>query len=192
MDNKFIVGRAITKVTGQWLLYTLCKAYSPSGDVERVSISNPIVATVTENDFDISDIEVAELDPNIKIIYDELIDFKKTLEANEATRQSAESNRVNAETNRASAERLRSEAETSRINAEQSRADNEQLRVSAENERVIAENLRVEAENKRDSVITKLREDLDANTKADGRIQRSLTALWDLNKGISYRFDRRK
>lgn len=342
VDNRFVIGSAITKVTGAWLLYTLCKSYSADSDngtidnIERVSISDPILASITENNIDIGEIEGTEIDPNIKIIYDELIEFKKTLEASETTRQSneairvenetsrvsaetarkeaetmrvdnetsrlnaestrasaevarskaeetrasnetarqsaesqreraetarkeaenthsnneqtrinaesermqyetlrrqsegirlaneesrsnaektriqseearinaenertiaetarqsAESNRANAETNRTNAERLRKEAETSRINAEQSRADAETLRASAENERVIAENLRVEAENKRDSVITKLKEDLDANTKADGRTQRSLTALWDLNKGISYRFE---
>lgn len=107
----------------------------------------------------------------------------------EQSRVSVESQRVSAETNRANAERARSEAETSRVNAEQSRSDNEVLRVNAENERATAENLRVEAENKRDSVITKLREDLDSNTKADEKTNRSLTALWDLNKGISYRFE---
>ena len=336
IDNKFIIGQAITKVTGQWLLYTLCKAYSPSGDVERVSISEPIIATVNENDFDISDIEATELDPNIKIIYDELIEFKKTLEANEATRQANETSRVNAEngrvsnetaranaeqarqeneaqreenetnrasaetarataeserakaetsrvnaestrkeaedkritdeavratnestrvaseanrtqseaqreqaevnrqaneetrsdaektrvqseqerttaetsrvsaettrqnnenervnaeTNRATAESERAEAETTRLNNEQSRVDAEKLRVSAEQARVTAETARAEAEAKRDGTITKLREDVDANTKADGVTQRSLKALWDLNKGISYKFE---
>ena len=84
---------------------------------------------------------------------------------------------------------MRAEAETSRINAEQSRADAEQLRVSAENERVTAENARAEAESKREGVISKLREDLDNNTKLDQKTVRSLTALWDLNKGISYRFE---
>ena len=107
----------------------------------------------------------------------------------EQSRVSVESQRVSAETNRANAERLRSEAETSRINAEQSRADAEQLRVSAENERVTAENARAEAESKREGVISKLREDLDNNTKLDQKTVRSLTALWDLNKGISYRFE---
>ena len=107
----------------------------------------------------------------------------------EQSRVSVESQRVSAETNRANAERLRSEAETSRINAEQSRVDNEELRVTAEQERVTAENARQEAEAKRESVITKLREDLDNNTKADEKTNRSLTALWGLNKGISYRFE---
>ena len=249
VDDKFIIGQAITKVTGQWLLYTLCKAYSPSGDVERVSISDPIVATVTENDFDISEIETAEIDPNIKIIYDELKEFKKTLEADEATRQANEKARVEAEnervsnetarvnaeqarqtneaqragneTNRASAETARASAETARANAEAKRATAETARTTAEANRVIAEQSRVDAEklrvtadkqrddntnnaiktmtdstnkaidtlNEKIGIIDGLRTDIDANTKADGVTQRSLKALWDLNKGISYKFE---
>ena len=249
VDNKFIVGRAITKVTGQWLLYTLCKAYSPDGDVERVSISDPIIATVNENDFDISDIETAEVDPNIKIIYDELKELKKTLEANEATRQANETSRVEAEngrvsaetaraneeqarqsneahrvgneTNRASAETARASAETARANAEAKRATAETARTTAEANRAIAEQSRIDAEklrvtadkqredntnnaiktmtdstnkaidtlNEKIGIIDGLRTDIDANTKADGVTQRSLTALWDLNKGISYKFE---
>lgn len=249
IDNKFIIGQAITKVTGQWLLYTLCKAYSPNGDIERVSISDPIVATVTENGFDISEIETAEIDPNIKIIYDELKALKKELETNEATRQTNEATRVEAENvrlsnetaranaeqerqtneeqraenevNRASAETARANAETARTNAEAKRATAETARTTAEANRVIAEQSRVNAEqlrvtadeqredntnnaikamtdstnkaidtlNEKIGIIDGLRTDIDANTKADGRTQRSLTALWDLNKGISYRFE---
>lgn len=100
----------------------------------------------------------------------------------EIERKQAEVARGTEENKRAEAETVRQSAETNRVNAENAREQAEQLRVSAEN-------LRVEAENRRDSVITKLREDLDANTKADGRTQRSLTVLWDLNKGISYRFE---
>lgn len=114
----------------------------------------------------------------------------------ETARQSAETNRVNAENAREQAEQSRISAESQRVTAESTRESAERARVEAESARenaeqlrVNAENLRVEAENRRDSVITKLREDLDANTKADGRTQRSLTALWDLNNGISYRFE---
>lgn len=121
----------------------------------------------------------------------------------ETARTQAEVNRVETEKVRASAENAREQAEQSRVNAESQRVTSEATRESAERarveaesarqqaeqSRVNAENLRVEAEDKRDSVITKLREDVDANTKADGRTQRSLTALWDLNKGISYRFE---
>lgn len=28
VNNKFVVGSAITKVTGTWILYTLCKSYA--------------------------------------------------------------------------------------------------------------------------------------------------------------------
>ena len=248
VDNKFVVGQAITKVTGQWLLYTLCKAYSPSGDVERVSISDPIVATVTENDFDISEIE-ADIDPNIKIIYDELKALKKELETNEATRQANETTRVEAENervsnetaranaeqarqtneaqraenevNRATAETARVNAETARTNAEAKRATAETARTTAEANRVIAEQSRVNAEklrvtadrqredntnnaiktmtdstnkaietlNEKIGIIDGLRTGIDANTKEIGKTSRSLTALWDLNKGISYRFE---
>lgn len=117
------------------------------------------------------------------------VDAEKARANAESQRTATESSRVSAESNRSSAERQRAEAETSRINAEQSRADAEQLRVSAENERVTAENARAEAESKREGVISKLREDLDNNTKLDQKTVRSLTALWDLNKGISYRFE---
>ena len=116
-------------------------------------------------------------------------DAEKARANAESQRTATEASRVSAESNRSSAERQRAEAETSRINAEQSRSDNEVLRVNAENERVTAENARQEAETKREGVITKLREDLDNNTKADEKTNRSLTALWDLNKGISYRFE---
>ena len=34
-----------------------------------------------------------------------------------------------------------------------------------------------------------LKEDLAANTKEDAKTKRSLSALWNLNKGISYRFE---
>lgn len=255
VDNRFVIGSAITKVTGTWLLYTLCKSYSADSDngtidnIERVSISDPIIASITENDIDIGEIEGTEIDPNIKIIYDELKALKKELEANEATRQENEKARVEAENgrvsnedtrarqeqarqtneaqraendvNRASAETARANAETARNNAETNRATAETARAMAEANRVIAEQSRVDAEklrvtadeqredntnnaiktmtdstnkaidtlNEKIGIIDGLRTDIDANTKADGRTQRSLTALWDLNKGISYRFE---
>ena len=82
VNNRFVVGTAITKVTGTWILYTLCKSYAVNEEgnitnTERVSISDPIIATINENDIDVGSIEKVELDPNIKIIYDELISFKK-------------------------------------------------------------------------------------------------------------------
>lgn len=110
------------------------------------------------------------------------VETEKVRVSAENAREQAEQSRVNAESQRVTAEATRESAERARVEAESAREQAEQSRVNAEN-------LRVEAENKRDSVITKLREDLDANTKADGRTQRSLTALWDLNKGISYKFE---
>lgn len=158
VNNRFVVGSAITKVTGTWVLYTLCKSYAVDEDgnilnTERVSISDPIVATVSENDIDVGDIEKVELDPNIKIIYEELISFKKELEDNEAIRQSNEAVRVANETSRVSAEEARAEAEatrvdneTSRLNAEATRASAEVARATAETNRAEAERLRAEAE----------------------------------------------
>lgn len=62
VNNRFVVGTAITKVVGTWMLYTLCKSYAVDEDgnianAERVSISDPIIATVNENDIDVGDIE---------------------------------------------------------------------------------------------------------------------------------------
>lgn len=37
--------------------------------------------------------------------------------------------------------------------------------------------------------VSQLKEDLVANKKEDAKTKRSLSALWDLNKGISYRFE---
>ena len=37
--------------------------------------------------------------------------------------------------------------------------------------------------------VSQLKEDLVANTKEDAKTKRSLSALWDLNNGISYRFE---
>lgn len=162
VNNRFVVGTAITKVVGTWMLYALCKSYAVDEDgniisTERVSISDPIIATINENDIDVGDIEKVELDPNIKIIYDELISFKKELESNEATRQANETSRVNAENGRLSAETARAEAEANR-----------------------------------EGTISKLREDLDGNIKLSGNNARNLSGLWDLNKGISYRFENDK
>ena len=184
---------------------------------EHIFISDAINGRISGNEIDIEAFENIAVDENIKILYDDILSLKLRVEKNEATRQTqenirqtAEANRANAESQRVIAEQsrvdsegLRTQSEESRVTAESKRVEvekarvksetlrgqSETARVNAENERVTAENLRAEAENRRDSVITKLREDLDANTKADGRTQRSLTALWGLNKGISYRFE---
>lgn len=107
----------------------------------------------------------------------------------EQSRVNVESQRVSTETERATAETERATAETARAEAETTRANNEQERISNEASRVSAEQERVTAEEQREGVITKLREDVDNNTKGLGKTARSLSALWDLNKGISYRFE---
>lgn len=182
VNNKFVVGSAITKVVGTWFLYTLCKSYAVNEDgnitnTERVSISDPIIATVSENNIDVGNIEKVELDPNIKIIYDELISFKKELESNEETRQSNESSRVSAENERSEAETNRAENEISRLNAETTRAEAEVERKANESERVSAEQLRVEveaemasAETARTSAETE-RQDAETNRANDERLR---------------------
>lgn len=91
-------------------------------------------------------------------------------------------------------------AEANRVIAEQSRVDAEKLRVTADEQRedntnnaiktmTDSTNKAIDTLNEKIGIIDGLRTDIDANTKADGVTQRSLKALWDLNKGISYRFE---
>ncbi len=69
---------------------------------------------------------------------------------------------------------LKDEANTSAVNAK-----------SSENKaKEYANNLQASTDD-----ISKLKEDLVANTKEDAKTKRSLSALWDLNNGISYRFE---
>lgn len=178
--NKLVIGSSITCIPGTWYLYTLCKSSEVNLDTktidlraqegEHISISDAIIARVNANDINAEAIENIEIDPNIKIIYDELFDFKAELENNEAARQTNESLRkqaevlrVNAETERAKAEQLRNEAEdvrvdsentrkqseTARIESEKTRVKSETLRGQSETARVNAENIRVEAEKSR-------------------------------------------
>lgn len=163
---------------------------------EHIFISNTISACVSGNSIDIEAFNNVAVDENIASLYDSILVLKNRVEendklheqneairkANELERQEAETTRKANESERISAEQLRVEAENTRkadetksLSNESARIEAETNRDTAESERVNAENLRVEAENKRDSIITKLREDLDANTKADGRTQRSLT-----------------
>ena len=178
--NKLVIGSSITCIPGTWYLYTLCKSSEVNLDTktidlrakegEHISISDAIIARVNANDINAEAIENIEIDPNIKIIYDELFDFKAELENNEAARQTNESLRkqaevlrVNAETERAKAEQLRNEteavradsentrkqSETARIESEKTRVKSETLRGQSETARVNAENIRVEAEKSR-------------------------------------------
>lgn len=60
----------------------------------------------------------------------------------------------------------------------------EEANTSATKAKEYADNLQASTDD-----ISKLKEDLVANTKEDAKTKRSLSALWDLNKGISYRFE---
>ena len=69
---------------------------------------------------------------------------------------------------------LKDEANTSAVNAK-----------SSENKaKEYADKLQASTDD-----ISQLKEDLAANTKEDAKTKRSLSALWDLNKGKSYRFE---
>ena len=164
--NKLVIGSSITCIPGTWYLYTLCKSSEVNLDTktidlraqegEHISISDAIIARVNANDINAEAIENIEIDPNIKIIYDELFDFKAELENNEAARQTNESLRkqaevlrVNAETERAKAEQSRDEAEAVRVENENTRKQSEATRVESEKARVKSETLRGQSENAR-------------------------------------------
>lgn len=161
VKNKLVIGSSITCIPGTWYLYTLCKSSEVNLDTktidlraqegEHISISDVIVARVNANDIDAATIENIEIDPNIKILYDELFDFKAELENNEAARQTNESLRKQAEVLRINAETERAEAESDRNNTEIIRVDNENARKQAEAERVTNENQRIKSEQSRKS-----------------------------------------
>ena len=164
--NKLVIGSSITCIPGTWYLYTLCKSSEVNLDTktidlrakegEHISISDAIIARVNANDINAEAIENIEIDPNIKIIYDELFDFKAELENNEAARQTNESLRkqaevlrVNAETERKQAEQSRDDSETVRVDNENTRKQSEATRVESEKARVKSETLRGQSENAR-------------------------------------------
>ena len=164
--NRLVIGSSITCIPGTWYLYTLCKSSEVNLDTktidlraqegEHISISDAIIARVNANDINAEAIENIEIDPNIKIIYDELFDFKAELENNEAARQTNESLRkqaevlrVNAETERAKAEQLRNETETVRVDNENTRKQSETVRTESEKARVKSETLRGQSETAR-------------------------------------------
>lgn len=168
--NKLVIGSSITSIPGTWYLYTLCKSSEVNLETktidlraqegEHISISDAITATVNANNINAEAIESIEIDPNIKIVYDELFDFKAELENNEATRQTNESLRKQAEV-------LRVNAETERKQAEQSRADAETVRVDNENTRKQSEATRVESEKSRVSVETARNQSETSRTQAE-------------------------
>lgn len=178
--DRLVISSLITSLPGLWNIYTFCKSSEVDLDAksidlrakegEHISISDAITARVNANNIDIDSIKNVDMDPNIKIIYDDLFDFKIELENNEAARKTSESLRkqsealrVNAETERAKAEQSRDDAENvrtdnenarkqseaTRIEAEKTRVKSEQVRQSAETSRSTAENKRVETEKSR-------------------------------------------
>lgn len=71
-------------------------------------------------------------------------------------------------------ELLKNEANTSAVNA----------KASENKAKEYADKLQISTDD-----ISQLKEDLVANSKEDAKTKRSLSALWDLNNGISYRFE---
>lgn len=72
-------------------------------------------------------------------------------------------------------ELLKNEANTSAVNA----------KASENKAKEYADKLQISTDD-----ISQLKEDLVANKKEDAKTKRSLSALWDLNTGISYRFEK--
>lgn len=162
-DGRLVISSLITSLPGLWNIYTFCKSSEVNLDAksidlraksgEHISISDAITARVNANNIDIDSIKNVDMDPNIKIIYDDLFDFKIELENNEAARKTNESLRkqsealrVNAESERESAEQSRNEHESARAENENARKKSETIRVESEKARVNAETLRKQSE----------------------------------------------
>lgn len=155
-DGRLVISSLITSLPGLWNIYTFCKSSEVDLDAksidlrakegEHISISDAITARVNANNIDIDSIKNVDMDPNIKIVYDDLFDFKIELENNEAARKTSESLRKQSEALRVSAETERENAEQSRVEHENTRIDNEESRHSSERVRVSEENARVNAE----------------------------------------------
>ena len=158
-DGRLVISSLITSHPGLWNIYTFCKSSEVDLDAksidlrakegEHISISDAITARVNANNIDIESIKNVGMDPNIKIVYDDLFDFKIELENNEAARKTSESLRKQSEALRTNAESERESAEQSRVDNENARIDNEESRQSAERTRVESENTRKNAENER-------------------------------------------
>ena len=171
-DGRLVISSLITSLPGLWNIYTFCKSSEVDLDAksidlrakegEHISISDAITARVNANNIDIDSIKNVDMDPNIKIVYDDLFDFKIELENNEAVRKTSESLRkksealrTNAESERESAEQSRVEHENRRIDSEDSRQSAERTRAESENTRKNAENARVQAEQSRTTAESK-------------------------------------
>lgn len=94
-----------------------------------------------------------------------ILDDTKTF----ANQTKSEMNQIKTDT-----ELLKDEANASAVNA----------KASEDKAKEYADNLKASTDE-----ISQLKEDLVANTKEDAKTKRSLSALWDLNNGISYRFE---
>lgn len=162
-DGRLVISSLITSLPGIWSIYTFCKSSEVDLDAksidlrakegEHISISDAIIARVNANNIDIDSIKNVDMDPNIKIIYDDLFDFKIELENNEAARKTNESLRkqsealrVNAESERESTEQSRNEHESARAENENARKKSETIRVESEKARANAETLRKQSE----------------------------------------------
>ena len=86
----------------------------------------------------------------------------------------AKKSETNAKSSETNASNSAKEAEASAVNAKASETKAEEY----------ANNLQASTDD-----ISQLKEDLVANTKEDAKTKRSLSALWALNNGISYRFE---
>lgn len=160
-DGRLVISSLITSLPGLWNIYTFCKSSEVDLDAksidlrakngEHISISDAITARVNANNIDIDSIKNVDMDPNIKIIYDDLFDFKIELENNEAARKTNESLRKQSEALRVNAESERESAEQSRNEHESARAENENARKKSETIRVESEKARVNAESNRSS-----------------------------------------
>lgn len=158
-DGRLVISSLITSLPGLWNIYTFCKSSEVDLDAksidlraksgEHISISDAITARVNANNIDIDSIKNIDMDPNIKIIYDDLFDFKIELENNEAARKTSESLRKQSEALRIGAESERESAEQSRVEYENARIDNEKSRQSEERTRAESEKTRANAENLR-------------------------------------------
>lgn len=97
----------------------------------------------------------------------------KATEASASATKAKESE-TNAKSSETNASNSAKEANTSATNAKASETKAKEY----------ADNLQASTDD-----ISKLKEDLVVNSKEDTKTKRSLSALWDLNKGISYRFE---
>lgn len=81
-DGRLVISSLITSLPGLWNIYTFCKSSEVDLDAksidlrakegEHISISDAITARVNANNIDIDSIKNVGMDPNIKIIYDDL------------------------------------------------------------------------------------------------------------------------